>query len=328
MLTTVLDTSSLPGPERTGAWAETTALALVTTRFRFPDPDHFDARIRAAELGAAQLSVMAYRPLVSYRSGALIRRSDPELYQLAVITSGRQLIDQAGRRARLGPGDLVLYDSSRPFEAVAGPDGQPAGSLLLQFPRALMPLPGNLVASVCATKLTVSSGLGHVLRQTLEALTDAEAEFSGGDRVRMANTLVQLAAAAVAGHTEATGRLPASSRATALYHETRTFIVAHLHDPDLTPTAIAVAHHVSLRTLHRVYRLQGTTVGGAVRRERIARCCRDLEDPLLRDVAVSAIGARWGYPRASEFTRTFKAVVGTTPSAYRESASVPGGARS
>ncbi|MFF9851006.1 AraC-like ligand-binding domain-containing protein [Streptomyces litmocidini] len=320
MLTTVLDTSRLPNSERTEAWTEATARALVTTLHRFPDPEHFDARIRTTALGAPQLSAIEYKPLLCHRSAALIRRSDPELYQLALMTSGRQAISQAGRRAALEPGDFVVYDSSRPFEAMTGPDGQPAGSLLLQFPRKLMPLPENLVAAACATPLKVSKGLGHVLRQTLRALVDTEADLTGGDRTRMANTLVQLAASAVAAHTEQTDGLSPSTQAAALHHETMAFITANLHDARLTPATVAAAHHVSLRTLHRAYQPYGTTVSDTIRRERIARCRRDLEDPLLHARPVSAIGARWGYPRASDFTRAFKAAVGMTPTAYRASA--------
>ncbi|MET9954378.1 helix-turn-helix domain-containing protein [Streptomyces sp. NPDC006339] len=321
MLTTVLDTSSLPRPERTEAWAAATARALLTTRLRFPDPERFDASMRATALGQARLSVLTYQPLTCHRSAAHIRRSDPELYQLALITSGRHTVEQAGRRAVCGPGDLVLYDSSRPVDVVAGPDGHPGGHaggcVLLQFPRSQMRLPEKPVAAACATSLKASRGLRRVLRETLGTLGRAPDDFDDNDRVRMASTLVQLAASVVAGHVERAGELPAPSRAAALYHETREFIAAHLHDPDLDPAAVAAAHHVSLRTLHRAYASFESTVSDTIRRERIGHCRRDLENPLLDASPVSAIGARWGYPRASDFTRAFKAAVGMPPAAYR-----------
>lgn len=47
---------------------------------------------------------------------------------------------------------------------------------------------------------------------------------------------------------------------------------------------------------------------------------RYLGDPALRDVPVHAIGARWGFPRASDFNRAFKTTVGMSPGRYRESA--------
>ncbi|MEU7280795.1 AraC family transcriptional regulator [Streptomyces sp. NPDC045431] len=245
MMTTVLDTTSLPPEERTAAWVETTALAAVTTRFRFPEPESFGARIAAVELGAVQLSTMSYSPLISYRSGRLIRQSDPEVYQLAVITSGQQGIEQAGHRTLLEPGDIVFYDSSRPFEALAGVDGNRCSSLLVQFPRKLMPLPDKVVAPLCGENLRGAAGVGHVFRQTLHALTDPDIELSEADRARLGTTVVDLAAAVVAGHIERTSALPPESHTSALYHRMRDFISRNLHDPALKPAAVAEAHNPS-----------------------------------------------------------------------------------
>lgn len=313
MMRTVLDTTCLPSAERTAAWAETTSLALVTTRFRFPEPERFGARIGALDLGAAQLSDLSYAPLISYRSPRLIRQSDPELYQLAVITSGRQGLEQAGRNTLADPGDIILYDSSRPFQASVGTGCDRSGSLLLQFPKRLMPLPDKVVAPLCGSVLTHAAGVGHVFHQTLSALARAAGDLTDGDRARLGTLVLDLAAAVVARHAEQVSALPRETRATALYQQALAFISRHLPDPGLGPAAVAAAHCVSTRTLHRLFQAHGTTVGDVIRRERMARCRRDLADPALRATPVSAIGARWGFPRPAEFTRAFRAATGLTP---------------
>ncbi|MFF4173337.1 helix-turn-helix domain-containing protein [Streptomyces sp. NPDC001744] len=316
---TVLDTTCLPPGQRTNAWAETTALALVTTRFRFPDPAAFGARIRTTALGPAQLSTMTYGPLVSYRSPRLIRQSDPELYQLAVIVSGRQRIDQARRSAIMRPGEIVLYDSSRPFEASATGPGN-CSSLVLRFPRRLVPLPDNAVAPLCGTALGAATGVRHVFRQTLISLTEAGTDLTAHDRQRLGSTVVDLAAAVIAQDADRTSALPAESRTTLMYHEITAFLPRHLHDPDLRPAAVAAAHSISPRYLQRIFQLHGTTPMDFVRQERIARCRRDLADPSLLTTPVGAIGLRWGYTRASDFTRAFRAATGMTPTEYRTNA--------
>lgn len=316
VMMTVLDTTCLPPAERTAAWAETTALALVTTRFRFPDPAHFGARIRAVTLGPVQLSAMSYAQLVSYRSARLIRASDPELYQVAVITSGRQGIEQARHNTVLEPGEMVLYDSSRPFEASAGGPGR-CGSLVVQFPRSLLPLPDNVVAPLCGTALGATEGVGYVFRQTLLGLAQAGSDLSGPDRQRLGTIVVDLAAAVIARYADRTSALPPESRTAALFQQITAFITRHLDDPGLAPASVAAAHSISARYLHRVFQAHGTTVSGFIRQERIARCRRDLADPLLRTTPVGAIGARWGFPRASDFTRAFRTATGTTPTEYR-----------
>ncbi|WP_405674722.1 helix-turn-helix domain-containing protein [Streptomyces sp. NBC_01511] len=317
VVATVLDTTcSLPG-EATAAWEETTALASVTQRFRFPRPESFGARIRAVELGDAQLSEISCAPLVSYRSSRLIRQSDPESYQFAVITSGWQGLEQAGHRTSQKPGGILLFDSSRPFEAFADASGQAAGSLLLQFPRKLMPLPDRVVAPLCGMSLKGAAGIRQVFRHTLGTLVGTEAELTDGDRARLSATVVDLAAALIAGHAEQESLLSPQSRTAATHHELLAFIRRNLHDPDLKPALIAEAHCLSVRTLHRVFQAYGSTVGDVIRSERLSRCRRDLAEPALRDRPVSATGARWGFPEPAAFTRAFHAAYGMPPTEYR-----------
>jgi AraC-like DNA-binding protein len=97
----------------------------------------------------------------------------------------------------------------------------------------------------------------------------------------------------------------------------RAFIEQHLADPELTPAAVAAAHHISLSYLHRLFQREEVTVAAWIRRQRLERACQDLADPALRSTPVYAIGRRWGFPRAADFTRAFRAAYGVPPSDYR-----------
>jgi AraC-like DNA-binding protein len=96
------------------------------------------------------------------------------------------------------------------------------------------------------------------------------------------------------------------------------FIDDHLSDPNLTPNAVATAHHVSTRTLQRVFQGNGLTVSGWIREQRLARCRRDLADPRLGQRPVHAVAARWGYVDAAHFSRAFHAAYGIGPLAFRQ----------
>jgi AraC-like DNA-binding protein len=174
-----------------------------------------------------------------------------------------------------------------------------------------------VVAPLCGTALGTADGIGHVFRQTLLSLTQADSDLAPPDRHRLGSTLVDLAAAVIARRADRTSALPPESRTATLFRQITAFITEHLHDPGLGPAAVAAAHSISPRYLHRVFQVRGTTVNGFIRQARIARCRRDLADPLLRTTAVGAIGVRWGYPRASDFTRAFRTATGMTPTAYR-----------
>jgi AraC-like DNA-binding protein len=107
----------------------------------------------------------------------------------------------------------------------------------------------------------------------------------------------------------------------ALLASVQGFIDQRLADPELSPSAIAAAHHISLRYLHKLFEAQPTTVSGWIRQRRLERCRRDLLDPALGDWSVSAIAARWGLIDAAHFGRLFRAAYGLPPAEYRLTAS-------
>ncbi|MET8978900.1 helix-turn-helix domain-containing protein [Streptomyces sp. NPDC004539] len=90
----------------------------------------------------------------------------------------------------------------------------------------------------------------------------------------------------------------------------RTFIEDHLDDPALSPEAIARAHHISVRYLHKLFQNDGTTVGRWIRRRRLDTCRHELDN---RRVTVAAVAHRWGFTSPSHFSRTFRDAYGMSP---------------
>src|SRR5699024_11450590 len=77
-----------------------------------------------------------------------------------------------------------------------------------------------------------------------------------------------------------------------MWDEITDFIDAHLSDPQLSPSTIAAAHFISVRTLHQVFEGSGETVAGELRRRRVDRCRADRADTGQRQTPVAAIGTR------------------------------------
>ncbi|MFJ4467082.1 helix-turn-helix domain-containing protein [Streptomyces sp. NPDC089424] len=313
----VADLDEVPRAERASAWEAIIARGALPMSCRFLIPDNCRARLVSMPLGGVALAEASYSALVAERGPRLIRRDDPELYEIAVVVAGDQGIEQARQRALVRRGEMVLHDSSLPLTARTAVTAGMSGALILQFPKQLVRLPESRMRELLAVPLPASSGVGKLLATLLRGLVEEYTELSSRDLVRAGQNVLDLTVAVLGHFTDRDPRLTPESRRHVLYLECAAFVERHLADPDLSPGLVARAHGISPRYLQLVFQEQDATPSSFIRERRLAHCRRDLADPRLHAVPVHAIGARWGFPRASEFNRAFRRREGVSPGAYR-----------
>ncbi|MGW0285353.1 AraC-like ligand-binding domain-containing protein [Streptomyces sp. NPDC003236] len=320
VLVTEFRTEELPVAERFGSWHDMTASALIPNMIRSDHEANFRAGMRRLDLGSVVVSVLAYPSLETRRTTKMIRRSDPESYQLMLNLHGSHRILQDRHDTTSGPGEVMLYDTSRPWHGWASADQNTAGTVrgvMVQFPRALLPLPATRVDQLTAVRLPGREGIGALLSGYLTQLVANAATYAAADGPRLAICTLDLLTAFLAHHLDSAASVPSQTHQRALLREIHAFIQQHLSDPALSPGAVAAAHHISLRTLHRLFQDQDTTVAGWIRARRLERCRRDLTDPLLSSQPIHALAARCGFADPAHFSRAFRAVYGLGPQDYR-----------
>ncbi|GAA4153953.1 helix-turn-helix domain-containing protein [Phytohabitans flavus] len=314
-----LSTDSVPKTDRFGWWHQMTTTTLIPTILATADATSFDADADVLDLGAGQqITRMTYRPVTSRRTPRLIQCSDPEYYQLSLTVCGRMGLSQSRRDTTLAAGDLAFYDSSRPFHGwTAAEDGKVVHTVA-HFPRSAVPARRDLLEGLTATRIPGDTGFGGLLAHLLMQVTTDPGQYQAADAVRLSALLLDLVAATAAQRAGRAEYVGAETRWRALAVGIDAFIRRHLGDPHLTPAQVAAAHHISVRTLHRLFRQRGTTVAAHIRRQRLEAARRDLTDPALGALPVHAIGARWGFPRPADFARAFRTAYGIPPRDYRE----------
>lgn len=242
--------------------------------------------------------------------GFLKRPCDPESYRLSLIA------------AQAEPPALVLHDESLPdgFCAVPGPGREK--TVTLHVPKTALPLRPPALKPLLGRRLPADSGVGavlaHYLSSVASALEKGEVGKLEGERLgKVALDLTVMTLAAWAGDGDA---VAPETRRQALLSEIETFIEHNLADPGLTPSTIAGHHHISLGHLHRLFQARELTTAAWIRHRRLENCRADLADPRLRSWPVHAIGVRWGFRSAAEFSRAFRAAYGSAPGQYRRQA--------
>jgi AraC-like DNA-binding protein len=311
-LTGMFDFPPLEGPTLgIAAWRREVAESFVPLDVHPLGDGPFGARSSRADVGEVSVFRIEHSASIVARTPKLVRRSPSDLMKVSLQLEGEELVEQDGRVALLHPGDLAIYDTSRPYSLRFEGD---SSLLVFTFPRGYLDIPRDELAAVTATAFPLESPLGRVVNPFFVGLAQTLTELPGANGQRLARTGLDLLMTLVS--TELQQGVQRDPRRQ-LLHEMLGSIDALLDDPELSPATIASAHFVSTRHLHAVFAEHGITVAGWIRERRLEHIRRDLADVALADVPIARIAARWGLVNPAHFSRLFRTTFGQSPSEYR-----------
>ena len=302
----MFDTSSL---ER---WRAQTAETFFPMSITTPRDRPFRARLAAHELGAVAIGRVTAGPNACLRTPRDIATGDPELLRILVLRHGRTHVQQGDRDCTITDGDLVVYDSSRPFAVHA----QRSFDLVVcGLPIALLGAHADRMRDLSATRIPRDAPVARMFASFVEGIADELGRDGvAGAELELADTLVAFSRALARRE---------DPRAGARLRGVQSWLDAHLADPSLTPGRIAGANFISVRSLHRLFEAEGVTVSAWVRDRRLEACRRDLTDATQNDRTVAEIARRWGWTDAAGFSRRFRAAYGCSPSELRAERQLP-----
>ena len=277
------------------------------------------AEFRASGLGPMQVVVIDVPPATVRRTPELISQADPDMLKMVLVRGGDScVITQDGRQARLSPGEFAFYDTRRPYEVVVGTGrDRQVQMMTFMFPSSLLPLSRSQIRELAAVPFRSGAGLGDVTSQFLLQLARNVDHYSPAEAARLSAAALEVLATRLSHELDVHDWDTPEARRHALLTTVQAFILRNLGDTGLSPTVIAAAHHMSLRSLHQLFHDEGLTVAGWIRKRRLECCRHDLSDPALGSRPVAAIAARWGFTNPGDFSRTFRAVHGLPPAEYR-----------
>ncbi|WP_431047287.1 helix-turn-helix domain-containing protein [Streptomyces sp. P1-3] len=247
------------------------------------------------------------------------RATDPENYHIGIPLNGTNRVTWTDQKAVQGPHKIRDFDNSRAVEVDCTNEPDLLG-IGIEIPRAQLHLPRNKMDQLSTHEMSGQEGIGALLIQLLTQLTADTGHYQPSDGSRLGTVVVDLLSALFTHALDADRTLPPETRGRTLVLRIRAYVQRNLHDPRLTPRTIAAAHHISTSYLHRLFRTEHETIAAWIRRQRLERACRDLADPALCSTTIHAIAAHWGFTRASDFSRAFRAAYGMTPKDYRHQA--------
>jgi AraC-like DNA-binding protein len=311
-MTDLVSVDGLPPRHRVAAWQELVSRTFVPVEITTDVRAVFRGRIESTELGPLRLSEMTSDVQRVRRTPRVISPSDPQCFLITIALRERAVVQQDGREAALTPGDITICDTTRPYEFASHAAFR---LLVIMCPRRLIRLASQDVQQLTATIFSGQRGVGALVSPFLCALLPRLADCDECSVIHLADNVIDLLRTMFEQHLR-DAEFVADTRQRLLVQLLR-FVEDNLHDPGLGPADIAASQHISARYVHKLFEAEGTTACGWIRARRLEHCRRDLADPRLSTRSVSAVGARWGLPDPSRFSRLFREAYQVSPREYR-----------
>ncbi|MET8703501.1 helix-turn-helix domain-containing protein [Kitasatospora sp. NPDC004723] len=317
-MTPVTNPAGFPKDGTTGhRWSRAVSIAAMPVTVASHEPASDPGRMTTRRLGHLLLITTHAGPRRSTRGPREIARGTRQaegFVVVAVMGATGAVVQQDGRTAEVPAGAVSFWYTQTPH-VVDHPDGVDVRACLL--PRRAFGVRDEQLQRVTAAVADAAGPVTALVKQSLLAL----AETAGGCPAlvtgRLACNVADLVATLV---TEQAARgTPAAddSRHTRI-REIHAHVDRHLKDPQLGPQTIAAAHHISVRSLHKLFEGEGTTVSRLVQRRRLRASAEDLSGKDSGDSTVSGVAQRWGFTDPAHFSRLFRASYGISPSQWRD----------
>ncbi|MFJ2665114.1 helix-turn-helix domain-containing protein [Nocardia fluminea] len=278
------------------------------------DGGTFHGRIERSSQPGFELSTVSAGGQRIRRTRRGIAKTEGEFLLVSILTEGSGLLHQDDRVALVRPGDMVFYDTSRPYHWDL--DGQ-WSQVVVQTPLEVLRQqlgPGGFPLPTAVT--VTADSAGGVVAGFFRDLARIQQSAPGHAAV-LADNGVKLLASAVR---LASGEIPSGQPAQALSREqVLSFMRTRCADPSLTIDDIARACLVSRRTLYRLFGDVEDGLSAVLRRMRV-ECARTL---LTRDPgrATATVALASGFASERHFFRAFRLETGMTPGEFRMLAS-------
>ncbi|MGR6973163.1 AraC-like ligand-binding domain-containing protein [Streptomyces cynarae] len=305
----------MPTRHRLAYWRAALSQTFAPVAIDIPD-EVCSGTIRTSRLGHLRVATVDGDPMSARRTPQLIAQDEEEHLVVKLLVRGVAGVLQDAREAHLHPGQIVFCDTARPLRMEFP---QPFQTKSLVVPRRLLGLEESDLRRLTATPLHPDTTAGSLLAPFLTQLVDTAATYPSATGEALARHVVDLLTVLIEErlHQQA-GDAPSAARL--LLARIQVFIDRHLADPDLTPEAIARAHQISVRYLHKLFQTENVTVSRWIQRRRLQECRRDLARRQAAGRTIAAVARQWGFTSPAHFSRVFRDVYGMSPVEWRDSA--------
>ncbi|WP_221794334.1 helix-turn-helix domain-containing protein [Oceanobacter mangrovi] len=313
-------TRHLPARQKADFWVDCINSQMINLDCPDEPECGIDADLTVRQLGGLTLNrIQASRHSIQ-RSLDNIRKDDRESAFMCLMLEGDGFAYQGTECSRHGPGDVVIYNTVRPY---AQGFQQPMDMVVVDIPHSLLQESFGSWDQKDIIRLDRNHNHGGYSSQELFRLLQQAHNLDGNSQTR-ADQLARLMLDELYGLLHQQQRPGHNRSLNDLLLRSQQWIRNNLQLEDLSLERLSHELHTSRRQLARAFELDDTTVSRFIWHERLQRCREALQDPSNQQLTISEIAFRWGFNHSAHFSRSYRSAYGESPTETRQRSSSQG----
>lgn len=307
-----LSTNDIPPRERQGWLREVICREYANVEITSPAKGAMFQNLVIYPWNNLQLSIIRSSALTLERLPQEPYLHSQDAYFAVILVSGNYVMMQNGREVFLQPGDMTIYDATKPHRIQCRTDFT---KLIISIPRALFRGSVSGIDACTALRIPGTTGAGLIASNFIRSLASQTDHLKAYEFSALSNHALDLLTLAIASVRPVDYAL--SGTRTITINRIKAFIEQRLADPAIDATLIASSVGLSSRYINDLFADEGTSLMRYVWKRRLESCRKDMLDPVHAGHRLSDIAFRWGFNDLSHFSRTFKQQFGCSPREFR-----------
>lgn len=235
-----------------------------------------------------------------------------DAYLAVVLLAGDYSLEQDGREVTLRPGDMTVYDATRPHRIFCP---RRFSKMIVSIPRSKLQERVGGVEHYSALRIAGDRGAGAVTAAFLRSCAERARELSASEFAALSENCFDILTLALTSAGSAAGAA-SHSRSTSRARIKR-FVERYLGSPDLDVSMVAAGVGMSPRYVNDILSDEGLSLMRYILKRRLEKCRRDLSSRAGAGTRITEVAFRWGFNDVSHFSRSFKQRFGCSPRDYR-----------
>jgi len=306
-------TDAIPPRERAGWLREIICREYANVEITLPAHAELSQDLAIYPWESLQLSTIRSSAISLQRLPREPHLNSQDAYFAVMLLSGNYLLEQNGREVLLQPGDMTIYDATRPHR-IHCPNK--FSKLIISIPRTVL---RDRVAGIdrcTALRIPGVQGIGCVAANFLRSSAIHAEQLLAQEFSSISSHALDLLTLAITSVRPANVNLSRSRAASV--NGIKAFIEQNLRDTNFNTNMVVRNTGLSVRYINYLFADEGTSLMRYVWKRRLENCRKDILNPAYAGHRLSDIAFRWGFNDTAHFSRAFKQQFGCSPREFRQ----------